>query len=61
MTRTVIAENTTRRLGAYGGLPKKKDFLLSKEMDDSTVADVTLSMKNMLGDKSSVAVRVAAC
>jgi hypothetical protein len=30
-------------------------------MDDSTIADVTLSMKNMLGDKLSVAVRVAAC
>jgi hypothetical protein len=29
MTRTVIAENNTRRLGAYG-VPKKKEFLLTK-------------------------------
>jgi hypothetical protein len=39
---------------------RKKNFCLQK-MDDSTIADVTLSMKNMLGDKLSVAVRVAAC
>ena len=60
MTRTVIAENNTRRLGASGGLPYKKQYL-QRTMDDSTIADVTLSMKNMLGDKSSVAVRVSAC
>ena len=59
MTRTVIAENNTRRTGVYG-VPKKKDYL-QRTMDESTIADVTLSMKNMLGDKSSVAVRVAAC
>ena len=56
MAKTVIAENIVRSGSSF-----KYYYKYSKQMDESKRSNLTASMKDMLGDKKAVTVRVAAC